>query len=420
MRFAIWCRGASAALAIAALIWLPRAQADDAAHCKAPTWAPQAMPGFVIDSCEHKAWVSDSVDLPAGSKTVAGERWRVDFALKDASKNPSNDAARAFFVAAGKRVGATLLTDPAGGWTAILTQKTPQGEFYYEYEHGTGNDDSTESYTLTTWKIAPFPQAVVAQVPKGALLDDMQGKGCKTPPWLVKQFDYYKLTDCTKEDLDSITLDLPGGSKTLAGRFLELNFTLTDEKKDASALYVQKNYINALKKIGATLVSDPTDIYKAVLTQKMPQGELWYIYTHTSGNEESTGSYSLTALQVGGPPSKVCKLEVYGIQFDFNKSEIKPESAPVLQQMLALFTADPAYKAEIGGHTDNVGGNAYNMKLSGQRADAVRAWLVAHGVAADRISSHGYGYTQPLVPNDSDANRAKNRRVELKRKDCHT
>ena len=84
----------------------------------------------------------------------------------------------------------------------------------------------------------------------------------------------------------------------------------------------------------------------------------------------------------------------------------------------ALFAADPSYSAEVGGHTDNVGKAAYNMSLSDRRAAAVKDWLVAHGVAASRLSSRGYGDTVPLVPNDSDAHRARNRRVELKRKDC--
>ena len=298
-----------------------------------------------------------------------------------------------------------------------VNAENPAGEFWYVYEHGSGNDVSTESYTLTTWKVAPFEQVVVAQLPRGSLTDS-QGTGCKNPPWLVKQFDYYKLADCTRHDYDAITLDLPDGTKTLAGHYLDVNYTLTDESKNSTARYVEKNYVNALEKIGAKLVSDPGDVFQAVLTQKTPDGELWYIYKHGSGNDESTSSYSLTALQVGGPPPKACKIEIYGINFDFNKSDIKPESEPVLNQVLALFNADPAFSSEVGGHTDNVGKPAYNLKLSQQRANAVEAWLVAHGVAATRLSSHGYGDTVPLVPNTSDANRAKNRRVELKRRNC--
>lgn len=100
-------------------------------------------------------------------------------------------------------------------------------------------------------------------------------------------------------------------------------------------------------------------------------GELWYIYQQGSGNEESVGTYSLTALQIGGLPPKSCKIEVYDVNFDFNKSDIKPESETVLKQVLALFIADPSYSAEVGGHTDNVGKHNDNITLPDRRADAV-------------------------------------------------
>lgn len=410
---------AAARLAIVALALAvaPAAHADDAANCKNPSWAPQPMPGFAIDSCVTKGWASGSYELAAGSKVLSGARSSVDYTLEDASKNPSADAARDYFIAAGKKAGATLMSDPTASWEATLKQVTPEGEFWYHYQHGSGSDSETDSYTLTTYKIEPLRQVVVAQRPKGSLAD-MQGKGCKNPPWLARQFDDFKLSDCTKHDVDLITLDLPAGEKTLAGRFLDVNYALTDSKPDPTALYVYKNYVNALEKIGAKLVSDPDDAYQAVLTQSTPQGEIWYIYKHGSGNEDSTLSYSLTTLQIGGPPPKTCKLEVYGVNFDFNESVIKPDSEPVLKQVLALFTTDPAYSAEIGGHTDNVGTRAYNMKLSGERAEAVKAWLVAHGVVAGRVTTHGYADTVPLVPNDTDEHRAQNRRVELKKRDC--
>jgi outer membrane protein OmpA-like peptidoglycan-associated protein len=68
---------------------------------------------------------------------------------------------------------------------------------------------------------------------------------------------------------------------------------------------------------------------------------------------------------------------------------------------------------EIQGHTDNTGSAPYNLRLSQERADAVRTALVNLGVEASRLSARGFGQDKPLVPNTSDANRARNRRVQL-------
>ena len=124
-------------------------------------------------------------------------------------------------------------------------------------------------------------------------------------------------------------------------------------------------------------------------------------------------------LKAGAPPPKACTIEVYGVNFDFNKSVLRGDAEPTLKLVLGLFTAAPGFSAEVGGHTDNVGAAAYNLKLSDARAAAVKAWLVQHGVAASRVTSRGYGDTQPLVPNTTDENRFKNRRVELRRANCH-
>jgi len=123
-------------------------------------------------------------------------------------------------------------------------------------------------------------------------------------------------------------------------------------------------------------------------------------------------------LQLGGPPPKACTIEVYGVNFDFNKAVLRPDSTPMLRQILALFTVTPAFSAEVSGHTDNIGAPTYNLKLSDARAAAVKTWLVQNGVAAARITSRGYGDTRPLAPNTTDENRFKNRRVELRRANC--
>ena len=101
------------------------------------------------------------------------------------------------------------------------------------------------------------------------------------------------------------------------------------------------------------------------------------------------------------------------IQFDFNKATIKPVSFPILDAVKDVLVANPRIQIEVQGHTDNVGQGAYNARLSQQRADAVRAYLVSHGIDASRLVSKGFGMNQPLVANDSDANRARNRRVQF-------
>ena len=92
----------------------------------------------------------------------------------------------------------------------------------------------------------------------------------------------------------------------------------------------------------------------------------------------------IETLQAGGPPPKTCTIEVYGVNFDFNKSELRPDSTPMLREVLTLFTAAPAFSAEVGGHTDNVGAPEYNLKLSDARAAAVKACLYT---ARDRRSA---------------------------------
>jgi OOP family OmpA-OmpF porin len=102
------------------------------------------------------------------------------------------------------------------------------------------------------------------------------------------------------------------------------------------------------------------------------------------------------------------------LNFEFGKAEIKKESLPYLDSLADTIIKAKNWKLDIEGHTDDKGGNEVNMKLSQSRADAVKNYLVSKGVSAEIITAKGFGENKPLVPNDSDANREKNRRVEFK------
>ncbi len=99
--------------------------------------------------------------------------------------------------------------------------------------------------------------------------------------------------------------------------------------------------------------------------------------------------------------------------FDFNKSTLEPASDAVLRQVADLVAKDKTLKIEVQGHTDNVGGDAYNQTLSQARARAVADWLIKQGVESARLSARGYGKTRPVADNNNDDGRAKNRRVEI-------
>ena len=86
----------------------------------------------------------------------------------------------------------------------------------------------------------------------------------------------------------------------------------------------------------------------------------------------------------------------------------------ILDEVVEYLATNKGIKMEIQGHTDNKGSAEYNMKLSYKRADSVRRYIVGKGIAPERLKVNGFGFSKPVVPNDSDENRTRNRRVEFK------
>ncbi len=102
-----------------------------------------------------------------------------------------------------------------------------------------------------------------------------------------------------------------------------------------------------------------------------------------------------------------------GVLFGFDKSDLSPAAQESVQQLAKILNKYPDTYVRVEGHTDDRGTDAYNMGLSERRTNTVVNYLKTQGVAANRIQGFWYGKSQPKVPNDSDANRAKNRRVEF-------
>ena len=109
------------------------------------------------------------------------------------------------------------------------------------------------------------------------------------------------------------------------------------------------------------------------------------------------------------------RVNLYGILFDLDKDVIRPESQPTLDEMTKLMRNNPPLKLSVVGHTDAQGEAKHNDDLSKRRALAVISVLVKAGVDPRRFTTRGAGASEPVAPNDSEAGRAKNRRVELVR-----
>jgi outer membrane protein OmpA-like peptidoglycan-associated protein len=127
-----------------------------------------------------------------------------------------------------------------------------------------------------------------------------------------------------------------------------------------------------------------------------------------------TGLVTVNAAALASGLARAGHVEVPGIFFDFNKSDVKPESQRALAEVAKMLKANPAMRVWVVGHTDSVGTVEANQKLSEARAASVAKTLVAnYGISATRLKGYGVGPLAPVASNDSEQGRAQNRRVEL-------
>jgi outer membrane protein OmpA-like peptidoglycan-associated protein len=196
-------------------------------------------------------------------------------------------------------------------------------------------------------------------------------------------------------------------------------------KPHPSALQIARNYQNAAVKIGGEVLGDVHGPNTATTLRIIRDGRETWAEIKSNGDGQA---YYLTIVERQAMRQDVVAnaevlssglaatghAEVPGIVFDFNKSEVKPESQPALEQVAKLLKANPAVKVWIVGHTDWVGSAETNTALSNARAAAVvRVLTQQFGIAPGRLGPQGLGPYAPVATNATDEGRAKNRRVEL-------
>jgi outer membrane protein OmpA-like peptidoglycan-associated protein len=113
------------------------------------------------------------------------------------------------------------------------------------------------------------------------------------------------------------------------------------------------------------------------------------------------------------PPAPQERIVLRGVHFDFNRSNIRPDAMPILDEAAEILGKHPDVTVDVNGYCDIIGGYAYNMRLSDRRSASVARYLESKGIAASRLVTHGYGKTHFVATNRTAEGRAQNRRVEL-------
>ncbi len=242
----------------------------------------------------------------------------------------------------------------------------------------------------------------------------------------------YAISNVDEQDFGAADFEMGGGKeqKHVEGHYWRINYDIKEGQRKAGPLQIGRNYTALLTANGGKKIFEDLSAGGGTTTGSMPIGNgrtLWLQVDVSNSGEV----YALTIVEEGdmkqdveftaGDLAEALKtkgsIAVRNILFDTGKATIKPESAGALDIIAEVLKSDPALKIEIQGHTDNAGAPAANLKLSQERAAAVKAHLVATGgIAAARLTTAGLGDTKPVADNTTEDGRAQNRRVELVKK----
>jgi OmpA-OmpF porin, OOP family len=242
---------------------------------------------------------------------------------------------------------------------------------------------------------------------------------------LYSRIDNYeclpKLVLCTQKD----QIFDERGYPRIEGKLEKTTYTRSDGKA-VEGFLIQKNYEDTIKQMGGRLfaVMNGEDVRRGQmhhihLIEK--NGQRKWVLIDTRSDTYKLSLLVITQIEMPkilevGEFQKQLDTQGYvtlNVNFDNNKSAIRAEDKPTLNQVVQLLKASPKLRLSVDGHTDNVGNAAANKTLSQQRSEAIVAYLVGEGIEKSRLVAKGFGSENPIADNRSEDGRAKNRRVEL-------
>ena len=256
----------------------------------------------------------------------------------------------------------------------------------------------------------------------------MKKKKYLNTEWTV-EFDYYKNAEAygIKIYLQTETnSDL--GKITLSNNDAEVTYLTADGTEGKSLLgnypadMIGENFLNKWHHVAIAYKNKQLKVYvDQARVVVVPNTNMMPAMLGLGGIGSQDGPLVFTNVRIAdgagmnmlGKKFTDTKIITHGINFDVNKAIIKPESMGTLNGIVQILKDNPELKFEVGGHTDSDGDDALNLKLSQQRAEAVRAQLIAMGVTPTRLTAKGFGKTKPIADNTTFDGKANNRRVEF-------
>lgn len=250
--------------------------------------------------------------------------------------------------------------------------------------------------------------------------------GTKDHPMFPNRMTNYYISE-SKNNFDAVEFNLAaGGSKMITKEGtktkIRYDFNFESGQSKPSALQILRNYESAAKKIGGETAflnaSEGMGTFKIIKSN----AEVW-VKVETGGNDNND-FYELTILEIEAMKQEISSNDILTalntdghialyINFETGKSDIKPESQKIIDQIVEMLKSNPSLKISIEGHTDNVGNSQSNQTLSENRAKAVMNAITSKGIDKSRLSSKGWGQTKPINDNKTEDGKAKNRRVEI-------